>query len=411
MATIIEAQSKSKRNPGKISYRAQVRVRTTSGQQKRLSATFARRKAAEQWAKRKEDESERTGVSLKSNDTPTTMGDLLECYLRDMNGKLNQSKLGCLRFIKDLPFGDVECEALSAKHITDLGRAIAKRTTTKCGQIVSISPATVMTYISNLSSVLNMAESTYGAVIDITALPRAKKSLKNLELIDSSAKRDRRPSLAELEKLLTHFSDPKTASAWAPMPKIILFQIFSTRRASETTRLRWGDYRPSEKRILVRNMKHPTKKRGNDVWVTLPDRAIDIIETMPRTSEFIFPYNAGSIGTAFERACDKLGIEDLHYHDLRHEGVSHLFECDRLAPEVMQVSGHRTMQLLERYNQFEKRGDKYAQWPWIDRVTQPESEEETRTFNKTRSVAIRRSAQRQARKARDEARKRPPKRL
>lgn len=40
----------------------------------------------------------------------------------------------------------------------------------------------------------------------------------------------------------------------------------------------------------------------------------------------IFPYNPNSVGTAFTRACAKLQIEDLCFHDLRHETTSRLFE-------------------------------------------------------------------------------------
>lgn len=53
-----------------------------------------------------EDQSDRHGIDLGPQDAPGSLSDLIECYLKDMNGKLNQSKLGCLRVIKDLPFRD-----------------------------------------------------------------------------------------------------------------------------------------------------------------------------------------------------------------------------------------------------------------------------------------------------------------
>lgn len=411
MATITERKSTAKSRTGKTTYRAQVRVRTTDGSKVRISETFTRRAAAEKWAKQMEDQSDRHGINLRPQDAPETVADLIESYLKDMNGKLGQSKLGCLRVIKDLPFGEVPCTSLAPRHFVELGRQLSERTTVRDGKSVPISPATVMTYISNLSTVLDMAEATYGVELSVNVFDRGKKALKQLGLIAPSDKRDRRPTLDETEQLLAHFSDPITASECAPMAKIILFQIFSTRRSSETTRLRWADYRPAEKRILVRKMKHPQKKQRNDVWVALPDRAIAIIESMPRRGEFIFPYNHGSIGTAFERACAKLGIDDLTYHDLRHEGVSHLFELGLLAPEVMQVSGHTSMQTLERYMQFERRGDKYADWPWLERVIQPETEAEAKAFAKTRRTAARRKAQREARAQRASVGKPPVKPL
>jgi integrase len=42
-------------------------------------------------------------------------------------------------------------------------------------------------------------------------------------------------------------------------------------------------------------------------------------------------------------------IERLHFHDLRHEGISRLFEKGLILPEVMQMSGHTTPAMLMRY--------------------------------------------------------------
>ena len=41
----------------------------------------------------------------------------------------------------------------------------------------------------------------------------------------------------------------------------------------------------------------------------------------------IFPFEPKTIGSAFTRACRILEIEDLHFHDLRHEATSRLFEA------------------------------------------------------------------------------------
>jgi integrase len=50
---------------------------------------------------------------------------------------------------------------------------------------------------------------------------------------------------------------------------------------------------------------------------------------MPKVGDRVFPYTTDAICAAFTRACRVLGIEDLHFHDLRHEGVSRLFEIGR----------------------------------------------------------------------------------
>jgi len=44
-----------------------------------------------------------------------------------------------------------------------------------------------------------------------------------------------------------------------------------------------------------------------------------------------------------------LGIEELHFHDLRHEGTSRLFEAGFDIPKVALVTGHKDWRMLRRY--------------------------------------------------------------
>nr|WP_313633242.1 tyrosine-type recombinase/integrase [Brevundimonas naejangsanensis] len=63
----------------------------------------------------------------------------------------------------------------------------------------------------------------------------------------------------------------------------------------------------------------------------------------------IFPFNHRSAGTAFTRACKALGIADLHFHDLRYEGTSRLFEAGFQIQQVALVTGHKDWKMLRRY--------------------------------------------------------------
>ncbi|MBZ0215017.1 MAG: tyrosine-type recombinase/integrase, partial [Fimbriimonadaceae bacterium] len=56
-----------------------------------------------------------------------------------------------------------------------------------------------------------------------------------------------------------------------------------------------------------------------------------------------------SAGTAFQRACKELKIYDLHFHDLRHEATSRLFEAGLTIEKVALVTGHRDWKMLRRY--------------------------------------------------------------
>lgn len=151
-------------------------------------------------------------------------------------------------------------------------------------------------------------------------------------LIGRSAQRTRRPTLPELDRVMEHFSHRTSRANSIPMLTLIPFVIFSTRRLEEITRLRWADLNEQHSEIIVRDMKHPGEKVGNDVRVTLTPEALRIIQVQPREGERIFPCRAESASAAFTRAIQLLGIDDLHFHDLRHVEISRLFEMSWTIP-------------------------------------------------------------------------------
>lgn len=56
-----------------------------------------------------------------------------------------------------------------------------------------------------------------------------------------------------------------------------------------------------------------------------------------------------AISQDFPKACQKAGISGLHFHDLRHEATSRLFEKGFDTMEVRTITGHKTLQMLARY--------------------------------------------------------------
>ncbi len=160
------------------------------------------------------------------------------------------------------------------------------------------------------------------------------------------------------------------------MQAIMAFTLFSTRREDEITRLAWRDLDEGGSQIMVRDMKHPGDKIGNDQWCDLTSEALAIILAQPRGDERIFPYSTDAVCAAFHRATYTIGIsshqapdgKNLHFHDLRHDGISRLFEMGWTIPKVACVSGHRSWTSLKRYTHIRQSGDKYAGWKWISVV-------------------------------------------
>jgi Site-specific recombinase XerD len=56
-----------------------------------------------------------------------------------------------------------------------------------------------------------------------------------------------------------------------------------------------------------------------------------------------------AVRLAWERLKKKGDIKDLHFHDLRHEAISKLFEKGLSIPEVALISGHKDVRMLFRY--------------------------------------------------------------
>ena len=57
----------------------------------------------------------------------------------------------------------------------------------------------------------------------------------------------------------------------------------------------------------------------------------------------------------WQRLTKRAGIEDLHFHDLRHEAVSRFFELGLTVPEVALISGHKDPRMLFRYTHISER--------------------------------------------------------
>ncbi len=53
--------------------------------------------------------------------------------------------------------------------------------------------------------------------------------------------------------------------------------------------------------------------------------------------------------SSFRQFLQKAGIEDLRFHDLRHEATSRFFEKGLNPMQVAAITGHKTLQMLKRY--------------------------------------------------------------
>jgi integrase len=361
MGTIIAR----KRSDGSTGYRAQI-VRKEKGKIVRQETqTFDREAAAIAWLNKRETELSAPGAIARANAPARSLASVIDRYIAESTKQLGRTNLQVLKAIKNYDIANMDCGKIESHHLVEF----AKELSTKGRK-----PQTVGSYISYLSAIFRIAKPAWNIPLNHQAIRDANVVLSRMGTTSKSESRDRRPTLDELDRLMTFFtqrSDSYLRSS--PMHRIIAFALFSTRRQEEITRQTWADFDPINKRVMVRDMKHPGAKKGNDIWCELPDEAVSIVLATPRTAGEIFPYETQAISKAFTRACAVLGIDDLRFHDLRHEGVSRLFEMGKTIPQVASVSGHKSWQNLQRYAHIRQVGDKYEGWKWLEVVAQAAS--------------------------------------
>lgn len=249
----------------------------------------------------------------------------------------------------------------------------------------TVSPATVLHDISGLTGVLKYAGSAWDDCEDVSEaqIAAAKPFLAKHQIIGKSTPRKRRPTDEEIERLLALFEHQnKNARTQVNMAQVVAFGLVSTRRIGEICRIRHGDIDWERKdddgnatpMYMVRDLKHPTKKKGNDKWFPLFPELAEIIRRQPRLSpedpnERVFPYYEKTCSARYTRAKHKLGIVDLHLHDNRREAITRWLK--KLPPhKVKLISGHETTHILERVYDAQNPAELHQELAAIDKAAQ-----------------------------------------
>jgi integrase len=211
-----------------------------------------------------------------------------------------------------------------------------------------IGPATTLHNLSIVRTVLNSAKAMFGLQVNAEAVTEAMDLLKRIGLIAPAAKREQRVSDEVINALVAEFDRiaayPQTK---LPMSQIVRLAVVFPRRRTELCSMLWANYNAKRGEFLLLDTKHPTKVRNE--LVPVPPAAAEILDALPRLDARVLPYDPESVSAAFERACARLGISDIRLHDLRHEGISRLFEQGLAIQEVALISGHTSWATLRRY--------------------------------------------------------------
>jgi integrase len=325
------------------SWRAQVRRKG-----KYITGTFLRRKDADTWALEVERNIDR-GVEPTSPEPENvrTFGALIDLHIADLEevGRtIRRTKKAVLDAMRE-SLGETRLQDLRRNKLIEYGKSRAK---------AGAGPATLAMDFTYLGTILTHAAAVHGIDVDAEQVRLARVALSRLGLVGKSCERDRRPTQAELNAITAFYaSNPLQL---IPMARIVRFAVATAMRQEEICKFEWTDVDIQRRLVTVRDRKDPRKKNGNhqrvpmlnltgyDAWEVLLEQRI-----ITGGTGRVFPHHPKSVGTAFRRACRKLKIHDLRFHDLRHEATSRLFEAGLTIEKVVLVTGHKDWKMLKRY--------------------------------------------------------------
>lgn len=334
------------RADGSIGYSAIVRVFKKKELIHQEQETFSRRAAAEKWAKARELALEDPTALLRAQaGDGIALKDLIQWYMDTFRSVSNwgRTKQSQLEALKNHTTGQADALQLDSSALVDHVRA---------RRASGVAPSTAGNDLTWLGVVLRAAKSVKKLPVRPEIVAEARNACRELRLIGKSRKRVRTPTYEELVALDGYFErTDRRSNTEIPMRQVMWFAIYSTRRQEEITRILRSDNDPDRRLGLVRDLKHPTDKQGNHRHFRYTPEAWAIMEMQSKIDgeDRIFPCNPRSIGSRFTRACKMLGIKNLHFHDLRHEGTTRLFESGLQIPEVAAHTLHDSWAVLKGY--------------------------------------------------------------
>ena len=321
------------------------------------SKTCERKADAEAWARGIENEMDRGVFVSRAEAESTTLHEALDRYQREVTPRKKGADVEVYR-IKAL-----QALPLSSRTLAGIrGAEVAKFRDNELAR--GLAPSTVMKGLALLSHLFEIARKEWGIEVDNPVKKISKPKVDNA--------RERRLSADETRYLLAALDEPGDAvktldgdrrNEWTP--KIARWAIETAMRQGEILALDWQHV------DLDKRTAHlPETKNGTTRTVPLSTAAVALIQPAGNVKRLrrgkVFPTTASALKQSFSRAvargrrlyladCKREGrepdpgiLEDLTFHDLRHEATIRLAE--KLQMHVlMRVTGHKDTRMLARY--------------------------------------------------------------
>jgi len=197
-----------------------------------------------------------------------------------------------------------------------------------------LSPSSVRLELALISNFFDLCRIEWGWADD--------NPCKNVRKPKAPPGRDRRLTAREDRKILRYTFNHRNRELYA----IVVLALCTAMRQGEILSLDWDNIK------LQTGIAHlPDTKNGTKRDVPLSQRAREVLLQLgPKSAGRVFSYTADGLKSTWRFMLQRLGIKDLHFHDLRHEAISRLFELGTLdIMEIAAISGHKSLSMLKRY--------------------------------------------------------------
>lgn len=316
----------------------QIRVKVRMRGHLPASATFNRITDARRWAAETETRIREGRYFQHAEAKRHTLAELIDRYLDET---LPHSKVRARRERARVlgrwreSLGHLSLAELTKPVIHEARSKMLKKVT-RLGK--PITAGTVNRELMPLSTVLSVAVKDYGWLDD--------SPMRKLDRLSEPRGRTRFLSDAERDALL------RECKAHSQVLHVLVVAALSTgARRGELLGLRWPD--ADMKRGLL--TFHETKN-GERRAVPLVGAAHELLAEHCKVRkidcDLVFPGATGKpleIGKAFREACQRAGVADFRFHDLRHTAASWLAMNGATLGEIAEVLGHKSMQMAKRY--------------------------------------------------------------
>lgn len=170
--------------------------------------------------------------------------------------------------------------------------------------------------------------------------------LTSLKIPKAPPPRDRRISPKEEQKILdvlkfTGLRTPVLIRDYIALA--FLFALETAMRSGEIVKLTWDNVYLSQRYVHI-----PDSKNGSKRNVPLSQKAIDILEVLPRQNKTCFKITSRQRDANFRTYRDKTDINDLTFHDTRHEAITRLAKKIDIF-DLSRMTGIRDLKTLMVY--------------------------------------------------------------